>query len=61
MALPQKLQYAEKRLVRLRELLDLPMGTKAAQELWRSRLSFYISFYEKLAKQLRCSGGIIDR
>ena len=61
MALPQKLQYAEKRLVRLRELLNLPMGTKAAQELWRSRLSFYISFYEKLAEQLRCSGGIIDR
>ena len=58
MALPQKLQYAQKRLSRLRELLDLPMGTKTAEELWRSRLSFSISFYEKLAEQLRCSGGV---
>ena len=58
MAFPQKLQYAEKRLMRLRELLDLPMGTKTAEELWRSRLSFSISFYEKLAEQLRCSGGV---
>ena len=58
MPLPQKLQYAEKRLSRLRELLDLPMGTKTAEELWRSRLSFYISYYEKLAEQLRCSEGV---
>ena len=58
MALPQKLQYAQKRLSRLRELLDLPMGTKTAEELWRSRLSFSISFYEKLVEQLRCSGGV---
>ena len=58
MALPQKLQYAQKRLSRLRELLDLPMGTKTAEELWRSRLSFSISFYEKLAEQLRCSEGV---
>ena len=58
MALPQKQQYAQKRLSRLLELLDLPMGTKTAEELWRSRLSFSISFYEKLVEQLRCSGGV---
>ena len=57
-ALPQKLQYAQKRQSRLLELLDLPMGTKTAEELWRSRLSFSISFYEKLVEQLRCSGGV---
>ena len=44
MLLPQKLQYTEKRLSRLR--------------LWKSRLSFYIAFFEKLAEQLRCSEGV---
>ena len=58
MAFPQKLQYAEKRLSRLRELLDLPMGTKTAEELWRSRLSFYSSFFEKLVEQLACSEAV---
>ena len=58
MAFPQKLQYAEKRLMRLRELLDLPMGTKTAEALWRSRLSFYSSFFEKLVEQLRCSKAV---
>ena len=60
MAFPQKLQYAQKRLSRLRELLDLPMGTKTAQTLWRDRLSFYISFYEKLVRQLACSERVLD-
>ena len=58
MAFRQKLQYAEKRLRKLRELLDLPMGTKTADAMWRSRLSFYISYYEKLAEQLRCCEGV---
>ena len=56
----QKLQYSEKRLARLRELLDMPMGTKTAEELWKSRLSFYISFYEKLVDQLVSSTGVVD-
>lgn len=60
MAFPQKLQYAQKRLSRLRELYDLPMGTKTAQTLWRDRLSFYIAFYEKLVRQLACSERVLD-
>lgn len=60
MALPQKLQYAEKRLKRLRELLDLPMGTKTAQKLWKSRLLFYSSYYEKLVEQLKSSEGVLE-
>ncbi len=55
----QKLDYTQKRLSRLRELLDLPMGTKTAENLWRERLSFYIAFYEKLAGQLECSAGVL--
>lgn len=55
----QKLDYTQKRLSRLRELLDLPMGTKTAENLWRERLSFYITFYEKLAAQLESSAGVL--
>ena len=58
MAFRQKLQYAEKRLRKLRELLDLPMGTKTAEAMWRSRLSFYSSFFEKLLEQLACSEAV---
>ena len=60
MAFAQKLQYSQKRLAKLRELMDMPMGTKTAEALWRSRLSFYISFYEKLVRQLACSAGVLD-
>lgn len=57
----EKLEYAGKRLVRLREFTELPMGTKTAEEIWRDRLSFYISFYEKLVSQLKCSRSIINQ
>ena len=59
MEFAQKLEYCKKRLVRLHEIMDLPMGTKTAEALWRSRLSFYLSFYEKLVRQLECSEGIV--
>ena len=60
MAFEEKLQYCRKRLARLRELIDMQMGTKTAGELWRSRLSFYVSFYEKLAGQLERSERVFD-
>ena len=56
----EKLEYIEKRLARLRELKDLPMGTKTAEAIWSERLSFYISFYEKLVSQLKCSKRIVE-
>jgi len=59
-SLEEKLEYAEKRLARLREMIDLPMGTKTAEALWRERLSFYISFYERLVSQLKCSRRVIE-
>ena len=58
--LEEKLAYAEKRLIRLRELKNLPMATKTAEEIWNERLSFCLSFYEKLVSQLRCSRDIIE-
>ena len=60
MAFAQKLQYGRKRLARLRELLDMPMRTKTAQALWSARLSFYISFHEKLVGQLERSAGVLE-
>ena len=59
-SLEEKLEYAEKRLARLKQLENLPMATGAAEELWRARLAFYIAFYEKLAEQIKNSTSIID-
>ena len=33
---------------RLKKIIEMPMGTAAAEELWKERLSFYIAFFEKL-------------
>ena len=60
MSFEQKLQYSQKRLGRLRELLEMPMGTKTAEKLWKARLSFYITFYEKLVRQLECSERVLE-
>ncbi len=57
--LEEKREYVEKRLGRLRELMDMPLGTKTAEELWKSRLAFYIDFYEKLAAQIACSKSVL--
>ena len=59
MPFAEKRAYVEKRLSKLREYLNLPMGTKTAETLWRQRMSFYISFYEKLSAQLRTSAEIL--
>ena len=55
-----KLDYTVKRLNRLKELREMPMGTATAERLWKERLDFYISFYEKLESQLRSSYSILD-
>ena len=35
------------------------MGTETAEAMWTERLDFYVSFFEKLAAQLRCSMSIV--
>lgn len=55
----EKWEYAGRRLARLQELREFPIGTKAAEALWASRLSFYISFYEKLVDQLENSSRVL--
>ena len=56
----EKQEYTAKRLERIQQLKSFPMGTETAGSMWLERLSFYISFFEKLADQLRCSDCIID-
>ena len=60
MCLDDKSAYVEKRLGRLKELKDMPMGTKTAEELWKARLDFYIEFFEKLADQIANSRSIAE-
>ena len=55
MDLDRKLQYVRKRLGRLGELIDMPMGTRTAERLWRDRISFNVSFYKSLLAQLERS------
>jgi len=52
---PEKRAYLHNRLTRLRGLLDLPMGTRTAEAIWRDRVGFYLAFCEKLSAQLQNS------
>ena len=58
MSYEEKVEYVGKRLSRLRELRELPFGTKTADELWKARLDFYIIFFEKLDNQMSLSNEV---
>lgn len=58
--LKQKLDYVAKRISRLGELMELPMGTQAAAALWGERVGFYLAFFEKLSAQLSASVQIAE-
>ena len=60
MSFEEKQEYTAKRLARLRELMEMPVGTRTAEALWKERLAFYVAFYEKLADQLACSKEILE-
>ena len=59
MSYEEKKEYLGKRLARLRELREIPFGTKTADELWKSRLDFYTVFFQKLSDQLERSKSVI--
>ena len=59
MSYEEKNAYLGKRLSRLRELREIPFGTKTADELWKSRLDFYMVFFQKLSDQLERSKNVI--
>ena len=56
----EKLEISVKRLARLYELKVIQMGTRSAEEIWRERISFYITFYDKLVAQLNCSMSVME-
>lgn len=59
MSYEEKNEYLGKRLSRLHELRTIPFSTKTADELWKSRLDFYMVFFQKLADQLERSKNVI--
>ena len=59
MSYDEKTEYLGKRLSRLRELREIPFGTKTADGLWKSRLDFNIAFFQKLADQLERSKSVV--
>lgn len=59
MSYEEKTEYLGKRISRLCELRAMPFGTKTADELWKSRLDFYIVFFQKLSDQLKRSKNVI--
>lgn len=56
----EKTEYLRTRLARLRELRKIPFGTKTADELWKTRLDFYIVFFQKLEEQMKQSKNVIE-
>ncbi len=56
----EQVEYVKKRLVRLHGYREMPTATKTADEMWKSRIDFYIAFFEKLANQLKQSKSVTD-
>lgn len=60
-----ELSYEEKTekvaatLEKLHKYEDMKLGTKTAEEIWKQRIAYYISFYEKLGNQLKNSAEIV--
>ena len=59
MNLEQKVERVNTALERLNSLLEMKLGTATAQRMWKERLEYYISYYEKLKQQLANSGEIL--
>ena len=54
----EKTEYLKTKLARLSELRELTFSTKTANELWKERLDFYITFFQKLDNQMKQSKNI---
>lgn len=52
MTFDEKNKKVNETLKRLKEYIKMQLGTKTATEMWKERIQFYISFYEKLKEQL---------
>ena len=54
----EKLEYVQNKLSRLSALKKEKFSTNTADMMWKSRLAFYIEFYDRLSNQLHSSCGI---
>lgn len=59
MPFAEKEEFIESTLSRLHELREMKLGTKTAQDMWKERVDYNISFYEKLKSQLDNSTNIL--
>ncbi len=57
--LEDKRIFVSARSARLRELLDMEMATQTAAGIWRERIGFALTFFDKLSAQLRSSAEIL--
>ncbi len=59
LTLEEKAEHVRSTLERLHALREMKLGTRTAMEIWRQRIDYYSSFYEKLMAQLSSSSAII--
>lgn len=59
MTLAEKQQLVDSTLEKLNRFREMKLGTATATEIWRQRIDYYISFYEKLSAQLASSTEIL--
>lgn len=59
LTLEEKAEHVRATLERLAALREMKLATRTAMEIWRQRIDYYISFYEKLKAQLSSSSAII--
>ncbi len=59
MVFAEKLEHVKSMIDKLCRFKELKFGTATAQELWRERLDYYSSFYNKLLNQLNNSNAIL--
>ena len=55
MPFAEKQEKVDSMLNSLLELNDMKFGTKTAESIWKEHIAYYISFYEKLKRQLEYS------
>lgn len=53
-----KTENVKNKIAKLKKWEALTFSTEAAEQMWRERITFYLSFYEKLSSQLNNSKGI---
>ena len=52
LSLNEQYEFCTKRIERLKLLVDFPMSSKTARDLWQEKIRYQISFIERLKKQV---------